>query len=135
MTDYVTGYMDIPAVILDVNYGSEVPDGSFSLDDFTFKAWWIRAYGLSYGRVLYRDKSLYRDNPGFFKRITGGITAKYILTYAYTDIGLSANASYSSLDQTLRGSYQARAIHAFSDDLTSANAFEQDSEQPRDFSA
>ncbi len=133
MTDYITGYMDIPGVILDVNYGSEVPDGSFSLDDFTFKAWWIRTYGLSYGRVLYRDKSLYRDDPGLFKRITGGITAKYVLAYAYTDIGLSASASYSSADQTLRGSYQARAIHAFSDDLSTVNAFEQDNKQPRGF--
>jgi len=34
MSDYMTGYMYIPSIILDVNYGTDVPDGSFSFDNF-----------------------------------------------------------------------------------------------------
>jgi len=72
MSDYMSGYMDIPDVILDINYGAEVPDGAFSLDNFTFKAWWIRTYALSYSRYLYKDKSLYKNSPGLIKSISGG---------------------------------------------------------------
>ena len=130
MSDYMTGYMDIPDVILDVNYGTEIPDGSFSLDNFAFKAWWIRTYAISYSRYLYKDQSLYRDKPGFIKNISGGITTKYVMTYAYTDIGLSASVNYSTATQTLSGDYQAHAIYAFSEDLEIANSFNQGNEDP-----
>ncbi|MEN8224668.1 MAG: hypothetical protein ABFS05_04835, partial [Bacteroidota bacterium] len=30
MSDYLTSFMDIPDIILEVNYGSEIPDGNFS---------------------------------------------------------------------------------------------------------
>ena len=125
MSDYITGYMDIPDIILDVNYGTDIPDGNFSLDQFSFKAWWIRTYAISYSRYLYKDQSLHRNNPGLIQSISGGITAKYVQTYAYTDIGLSAQANYSTATQTLSGSYQANAIYSFSEDLAIANSFDQ----------
>lgn len=133
MSDYLTGYMDIPDVILDINYGSEVPGGSFSLDNFDFKAWWIRTYTLSYSRYLYHDKSIYRSGPGLIRDISAGISAKYVTTYAYTDIGVSAQANYSTATQTLSGSYQAHAVHSFSDDLGFANSFNSGNEAPPGF--
>lgn len=130
MSDYMTGYMDIPDIILEVNYGAEIPDGSFSLDKFAFKAWWIRTYAISYSRYLYKDQSLYRNKPGLIRNISGGITTKYVMTYAYTDIGLSANVNYSTATQTLSGSYEANAIYAFSEDLEIANSFDQGNTDP-----
>ncbi len=130
MSDYLTGYMNIPDIILEVNYGAEIPDGSFSLDKFAFKAWWIRTYAISYSRYIYKDKSLYRNKPGLIKNISAGISSKYVLTYAYTDIGLSANVNYSTATQTLSGDYQAHAIYAFSEDLDVANNFDQDKTDP-----
>ncbi|MCK5765897.1 MAG: hypothetical protein KAH26_07930 [Bacteroidales bacterium] len=130
MSDYMTGYMDIPDIILDVNYGTEIPDGSFSLDKFAFKAWWIRTYAISYSRYLYKDQSIYRNKPGLIRNISGGITTKYVMTYAYTDIGLSANVNYSTATQTLSGDYQAHAIYAFSEDLDVANSFNQGHADP-----
>ncbi len=130
MSDYMTGFMDIPDIILEVNYGAEVPGGSFSLDQFTFKSWWIRTYAVSYSRYVYKDKSLYRGNAGLVKSISAGITSKYVMTYAYTDIGLSANANYSTATQTLSGSYQANATYSFSDDLGIANSFHAENREP-----
>ena len=130
MSDYMTGYMDIPDIILDVNYGTEIPDGNFSLDNFAFKAWWIRTYAISYSRYIYKDQSLYRDKPGLIRNISVGITTKYVMTYAYTDIGLSANVNYSTATQTLSGEYQAHAIYAFSEDLEIANSFNQGNTDP-----
>jgi len=130
MSDYMTGYLKIPTVVLDVNYGTEIPDGSFSLKDFTFKSWWIRSYAISYSRYVYRDESLYRDKPGLVKKILVGITSKYVMTYTYRDIELSANVDYSSATQTLRGDYQANATYAFSDDLSVANTFHQEDPTP-----
>lgn len=130
MSDYITGYLKIPSIVMDVNYGTEIPDGSFQFDDFAFRSWWIRTYAISYSRYIYKDKSLHRNNPGLIQSITGGLTAKYVLTYAYTDIGISASASYSTADQTLRGNYQAHAIYAFSDDLSIANTFRQGNTDP-----
>ena len=127
MSDYITAYMDIPDIILEVNYGDEIKDGTFNLDNFTFKSWWIRSYALSYGRYLYKN-----DNS-LLKNISGGITLKYMTGYAYTDIGLSANATYSTATQTLSGSYQARSVHAFSEDLSSINSFNQEDSKPRGF--
>jgi hypothetical protein len=123
MSDYMTGYLNIPTVILDVNYGAEVPDGSFTLDNFSFKSWWIRTYAVSYSRYLYKDRSLYRSAAGLIKNVSGGITAKYVTTYAYTDIGISADAAYSSATHTLSGDYEAHATYAFSPDLGIANTF------------
>ena len=130
MADYMTGYLKIPTVILDINYGAEIPNGSFSLDNFAFKSWWIRTYAISYSRYLYKYQSLYRGKPGLIKNISAGITSKYVMTYAYTDIELTANANYSSATQTLSGSYQAGAIHAFSDDLSIANTFYEGEAEP-----
>jgi hypothetical protein len=131
MSDYMTGYMDIPDIILDVNYGSEIPDGTFSLDKFAFKAWWIRTYALSYSRYIIKDKhNIYKNRPALIKSLSAGITSKYVMTYAYTDIGLSANVNYSTATQTLSGSYQANAIHSFSEDLEIANTFNQGNEDP-----
>jgi hypothetical protein len=130
MSDYMTGYMDIPDIILDVNYGADIPDGDFSLDNFEFKAWWIRSYALSYSRYIYKDNSLYKDKPGLFKNISAGITTKYILTYAYTDIGVAGQANYSTATQTLSGNYQAHAIYAFSEDLEIANNIGQGNSDP-----
>jgi hypothetical protein len=130
MSDYMTGYLKIPTVVLDVNYGVEVPDGSFSLENFKFKSWWIRTYAISYSRYIYKDKSLYRGNPGLIKNISAGITSKYVMTYAYTDIGLSAQVSYSSATQTLSGDYQANAVYSFSEDLDIANTFHQGNTDP-----
>lgn len=130
MSDYMTGYMDIPDIILDVNYGSEIPGGTFSLDKFTFKAWWIRTYVISYSRYVYKDKNIYRNKPGLIKNISAGISSKYVMTYAYTDIGLSANVNYSTATQTLSGSYQANAIYSFSEDLEIANTFNQGNKDP-----
>lgn len=132
-SDYLTGYMDIPDVILDINYGNDVPGGSFSLDNFEFKAWWIRTYALSYSRNIYQSNSVYRSRPGFIQNISAGITAKYVTTYAYTDIGLSANANYSAATQTLSGTYQAQVIHSFSEDLGVANSFNKSNEKPPGF--
>lgn len=123
MSDYVTGYMKLPDVILDVNYGQEMPDGSFTLDDFAFKAWWIRSYAVSYSRYIYKDENIYRSEPGLIKNISVGLTAKLSNTYAYTDIGVSAEAYYSNATHSLSGSYQAHAIYSFSEDLTIADAF------------
>ena len=123
MSDYMTGYMKLPDVILEVNYGADIPDGSFSLDQFTFKSWWIRTYAISYSRIVYKDKSLYRGNSGLIKSISAGISSKYVMTYAYTDIGLTANANYSTATQTLSGNYQAHATYSFSEDLGIANTF------------
>ncbi|HSG68691.1 MAG TPA: DUF5723 family protein [Bacteroidales bacterium] len=125
MSDYITGYMDIPDVILDVNYGNDIPDGRFSLDNFDFKSWWLRTYTLSYSRFIYQGGSIYNSSPALIKNISGGITAKYVLAYAYTDIGLTANAYYSTATQTLSGSYNAHAIFAFSEDLGILNSFDQ----------
>lgn len=124
MSDYMTGYMDIPDIILDVNYGAEIPNGEFSLDNFVFKAWWIRNYAISYSRYIYRESGLYRNNPGFFQSISAGITAKYVMTYAYTDVGLTSQVNYSTGTQTLSGSYQAHATYAFSEDLGIVNSFD-----------
>jgi len=130
MSDYMTGYMNIPDIILDVNYGTEIPDGNFSLDNFAFRAWWIRTYAISYSRYLYKDQSIYRNKPGLIRNISGGITTKYVMTYVYTDIGLSANVNYSTATQTLSGDYQAHAIYAFSEDLAVANSFNQGNSDP-----
>jgi len=130
MSDYMTGYLKIPTVILDVNYGVEVPDGGFSLENFAFKSWWIRTYAISYSRYIYKDKSLYRNNPGLIKNISAGITSKYVMTYAYTDIGLSAQLNYSTATQTLSGDYQANATYSFSEDLGIANTFHQGNTNP-----
>jgi len=130
MSDYMTGYVKIPTVVLDVNYGDDIPDGEFSLDDFAFKSWWIRTYAISYSRYIYKDKSLYRNNPGLIKSISAGITSKYVMTYAYTDIGVSAHANYSTATQTLSGDYQAHAIYSFSEDLGIANTFHQGNTDP-----
>jgi len=125
MSDYMTGYMYIPSIILDVNYGTDVPDGSFSFDNFNFKSWWIRTFGLSYSRYLYNGRSIYNSSPGLIQYISAGATAKYVVTYAYTDIGASVNVNYSSGTQALTGSYSARAIYSFSEDLSIANTFHQ----------
>ena len=130
MSDYMTGYLKIPKIILDVNYGAEIPEGSFTLDNFAFKSWWIRTYAISYSRYIYKDKSLHRDKPGLIQSISGGITAKYAMTYAYTDIGAQAGVSYSTADQTLRGNFQAHAVYSFSEDLAIANTFRQGNNDP-----
>lgn len=124
MADYLTGYMDVPDVILEVNYGADIPDGRFSLDNFEFKSWWIRTYALSYSRYLYGGQSIYNSSPPLIRNISAGVTGKYVLAYTYTDIGLSANVNYSSATQTLSGSYQAHAAYAFSDDLDILNSFD-----------
>ncbi|MEE4257790.1 MAG: DUF5723 family protein [Bacteroidales bacterium] len=135
MSDYLSAFLDVPDVALDINYGGEVPDGSIEFNDFNFKSQWIRTYALSYSRYIYRDKSLHRNDPGFFKSISAGLTAKYVLTYAYTDIALDARMDYSSATQTLTGNYSAQAIHSFSPDIGKANAFIQDDREPRGFLA
>lgn len=126
MADYMTGYMDVPDIVLDVNYGQEIPDGNFSLDNFEFKSWWIRTYALSYSRYIYKGGSIYNSSPSLIKSISAGMTAKYTLAYAYTDIGLTANVSYSNANYTLRGNYQAHAAYAFSEDLGVLNSFNKD---------
>ena len=130
MSDYMTGYMKIPDVVLNVNYGAEIPDGNFSLDEFAFKAWWLRSYTISYSRYVYKDANIYKSQPGLVKNISAGISSKYVITYAYTDIGLSANVNYSTATQTLSGSYQANAIYSFSEDLGIANTFNQGNAAP-----
>lgn len=135
MSDYLSGFVNIPDVILDINYGEEIPGGSFDLEDFIFRAWWIRTYGLTYSRYIYRDRSLHRNGMGLIRNVSGGITAKYVLTYAYTDIGLNANVNYTTATQTLSGSYEAHAIYAFSEDLAKANAFVEEGQEPRGFLA
>ncbi|RLD36984.1 MAG: hypothetical protein DRI83_04595, partial [Bacteroidetes bacterium] len=85
---------------------------------------------ISYSRYLYKDQSIYRNKPGLIRNISGGITTKYVMTYAYTDIGLSANVNYSTATQTLSGSYEANAIYAFSEDLEIANSFDQGNADP-----
>jgi|GEM_PF-1070544 len=130
MSDYMTGYMKLPDVILEINYGTEVPDGNFSFDEFSFKAWWIRSYAISYSRYVYKDENIYRSKPGLIRNISAGITSKYVMTYAYTDIGLSANVNYSTATQTLSGNYQAHAIYSFSEDLEIANTFHQGNNDP-----
>jgi hypothetical protein len=132
-SDYLTGFMDIPDVILDVNYGNDIPGGSFSLDNFEFKAWWIRTYALSYSRQIYKGNSVYRSGPSLIQSISAGITAKYVTTYAYTDIGLSAMVNYSNTTQTLSGTYNARAVHSFSEDLGIANTFNNNKNKPPGF--
>lgn len=133
MSDYLTGYLNIPVVVLDVNYGKDIPDGNFTLDDFTFKAWWIRSYALSYSRYLYRDQNIYRGRRGLIESISAGVTAKYALTYAYSDIEVSAQAYYSDSTQTLSGTYQAHAAHSFSEDLGFVNTFNKTNKPPPGF--
>lgn len=135
MADYISGYLDIPDVILDINYGNEVGGGTFNLDNFTFKSWWIRTYALSYSRYVYKDRSLYRDHEGLITSVSAGITAKYVLSYVYNDIGLSANASYSNATQTLSGSYDATAVHSYSPDLALINNYQGQNEKPPGFMA
>ncbi|MEN8224979.1 MAG: DUF5723 family protein, partial [Bacteroidota bacterium] len=134
MSDYLTSFMDIPDIILEVNYGSEIPDGNFSLDNFSFKSWWIRTYALSYSRYIIKNNhNIYSDGPAFLKSLSGGITLKYVATYAYTDIGLSADVNYSTATQTLSGSYDATAVYSFSQDLQPLNAFTNQDGAPRGF--
>lgn len=135
MADYISGYLDIPDVILNIDHGSEVPGGTFNLDNFTFKSWWIRTYALSYSRYVYKDRSLYRDHEGLIKSVSAGITAKYVLSYVYNDIGLSANATYSSATQTLTGTYDATAVHSYSPDLTQINTYNEQGGNPPGFLA
>lgn len=130
MSDYVTGYLRIPEVVLDVNYGTEIPDGGFSLNNFAFRSWWIRTYAISYSRYIYKDKTLYKNKPGLIKNISAGITSKYVMTYAYTNIGIEANVNYSTATQTLSGDYQAHALYSFSEDLDIANTFHQGNADP-----
>lgn len=133
MADYMTGYMDIPDVVLEVNYGKEIPDGAFSLDNFEFKSWWIRTYALSYSRYLYRGESIYKTNPPLISNISAGISAKYVLAYSYTDIGVSANLNYSNATYTLSGNFQAHAAYAFSEDLGILNSFNNEGKEPPGF--
>jgi hypothetical protein len=135
MSDYISGFLDVPDVVLDINYGAEVPDGSVAFNDFNFKAQWIRTYALSYSRYVYRDNSLHRNDPGIIKSISAGLTAKYVLTYAYTDIELDAQLNYTSATQTLTGNFDAHAIHSFSPDISKANAFVEENKEPRGFLA
>ena len=135
MSDYLSAFLDVPDVALDINHGAEVPDGSIKFNDFNFKSQWIRTYALSYSRYIYKDRSLHRNDPGFIKSVSAGITAKYVLTYAYTDIGLDAQLYYTSATQSLTGNYTARAIHSFSPDISEANAFTEENKKPRGFLA
>jgi hypothetical protein len=133
MVDYMASYMIIPKVVMDINYGQEVPEGSLTIDDFKFKASWIRAYSLSYSRYIYKDRSIYRANPGLIKSVLGGISVKYLNSFAYTDIGLSVDAYYSSGTQTLSGSYDIHAIHSFSPDLAAIDPFNDEVRTPKGF--
>lgn len=133
MSDYLTGYLNIPVVALDINYGADIPGGEFTLDDFAFKSWWIRTYEISYSRYLYRDNSIYRGQPGLIKSISAGITAKYVLTYAYSDVAVSASAIYDDASKTLSGTYQARVVHSFSEDLGIINNYNRTDKAPPGF--
>jgi hypothetical protein len=133
MSDYMSGYAYIPDVVLDINYGTDIPDGNFNVENLLFKASWIRTYSLSYSRYIYKDRSLHRNNPGFFKSILGGISVKYVSAYAYTDINLSVNAYYTSATQNLSGTYDVSARHSFSPDLATIDPFSDEIRKPPGF--
>ena len=72
MTDYIAAYLHFPGFVPEA-LNNHIPlDGSLSLEEFTYKTWWIRSYGLSYSRRIYHN-----PDGNIFKSITGGASLKY----------------------------------------------------------
>ncbi|MEA3480111.1 MAG: DUF5723 family protein [Bacteroidota bacterium] len=100
-------------------------DGSISLDEFTYKTWWIRSYGLSYSRRLYHD-----PDGKIFKSVSGGVALKYFNGFVYQDIVINASAAASHQDTLFAASFDATSRNSFSSDMTFLNFFEPDGKEP-----
>lgn len=125
MTDYIAAYLHFPGFVADALNNHKPLDGSISLNDFTYKTWWIRSYGLSYSRTLY-------DNPDgrILKSVSGGASIKYFNGFVYQDIVVNASAASSHQDTLLAASFDATIRSSFSSDMTFLNFLEPNGKEP-----
>lgn len=128
MTDYIAAYLNFPGFVADALNNHKPLDGSLSLDEFTYKTWWIRSYGLSYSRRLYHD-----PDGKIFKSVSGGAALKYINGFVYQDIVINASAAASHQDTLFAASFDATSRNSFSSDMTFLNFFEPDGKEPDNF--
>ena len=128
VTDYIAAYLHFPGFVADAVVNGIDFDGSLSLEEFTYKTWWIRSYGLSYSRRLFHD-----PEGKILQGITAGASIKYYNGFLYQDIVIDASAATSSQDTLLQASFNARSRNSFSSDLTFLNFFLEDGKEPDNF--
>ena len=117
VSDYISAFLDIPNIVISSINNQEQISGTFSLDDFVYKTWWLRTFALSYSRnILKYDK-------GILKQLDGGITLKYIKGFAYQKISLESSVAFSNQNVLFNANIQGEALSSFSDELTALDVF------------
>ena len=128
ITDYIAAYLHFPGFVVDALNNNKPLDGSISLEEFTYKTWWIRSYGLSYSRRIYHN-----PDGNIFQSISGGASIKYYNGFVYQDIMINASAASSTQDTILTASFDATSRSSFSSDLTFLNIFQSGGKTPDNF--
>jgi hypothetical protein len=128
VSDYISAYLHFPGFVAEALGEGISFKGKITLEDFTYKTWWIRSYGLSYSRRLYYD-----PEGKILKSISGGAAVKYFNGFVYQDVLINSSAAASTQDTLLSASFDATVRNSYSSDLTFMNPFIKDGKDPDNF--
>lgn len=112
VTDYMAGTLKVPLTMVDLLINGNAQNRTYEFDDMSFKAWWIKYYTLSYAREIMKF-----DDDFFIKRLSGGISLKYVHGIAYAGVENFDAFLKTGANNALTGRINYLANSAFSTDL------------------
>ena len=115
ISDHINFNTKVPQSLVELALTGNVPDNTYSFNDFTFSASYLRSYGLTYARRIISG------NEGIFKNLNLGATIKMYQGMGYSQLNMLSSSFYTSPDDhALTMAYRAQLITSHSVDLDGA---------------